>query len=61
MRSGPGGSGHAPLARSLGRRQARQLQQRLVRDERMQLEAARERMAQRCLPINDTEPLPRID
>lgn len=57
MRSAPAGS----LARSSPRRQARQALQRLARAERLQAEALRQRLAGRAVPINDAEPLPRID
>lgn len=57
MRPGQGSSSR-PVQQG---RQARQLQQRLVRAERLQTEALRQRLARRGIPINDAEPLPRID
>ncbi|SFF05175.1 hypothetical protein [Paracidovorax wautersii] len=57
MRSAPAGSASRPGQR----RQARQVQQRLARAERLQAEALRQRLARRAVPVNDAEPLPRID
>lgn len=57
MRSAPAGS----VSRPGQRRQARQVQQRLARAERLQAEALRQRLARRAVPVNDSEPLPRID
>ncbi len=57
MRSAPAGSaGRASL-----RRRARQAQQRQARAERLQAEALRQRWTGRAVPVNDAEPLPRID
>jgi hypothetical protein len=57
MRSAPAGS----VSRPGQRRQARQVQQRQARAERLQAEALRQRLARWVVPVNDAEPLPRID
>ncbi|WP_343591892.1 hypothetical protein [Paracidovorax wautersii] len=50
-----------PASNAAQRRMARRQQQRQVRDERLALQAQRDRWERRAVPVNDAEPLPRID
>jgi len=47
--------------RGSGQRRARQLEERMRRDHRLRLQEIHERAEREVLPMNDSEPPPRID